>query len=136
MAINGSCLCGAISYEISGKLLEASNCHCSMCRKAHGAVFGTYAGFQPKGFRWTRGEELVTHYDSSSAMGRVFCSVCGSTLGSTVGGRVDAITLGTVEGDPEIRPRSHIFVGSQAIWYEISDTLPRFEEYPPGDGWA
>ena len=136
MAITGPCLCEAVGYEISGRLLDAGNCHCSMCRKAHGAAFATYASLQPESFRWTCGEEIVRHYDSSPSMGRMFCGVCGSTLAATEKGRIDSITLGTVEGDPDIRPRSHIFVGSKAVWHEISDSLARFEEWPPGDGWT
>ena len=136
MAITGSCLCGAVRYEISGRLLDAGNCHCSMCRRIHGAAFATYASLRPGSFRWMCGEELVTHYDSSPNMGRMFCSLCGSILGATEGGQIDSITLGTVEGDPDIRPRSHIFVGSKAAWHEISDGLPQFEEWPPGDGWT
>ncbi len=136
MSITGTCLCGAVRYRIEGRLLDAGNCHCSMCRKAHGAAFATYANFEPADFRWTSGDELVSYYESSPGESRMFCSVCGATLGATADGRIDSIALGTVEGDPGIRPRSHIFVGSKASWHEISDTLPRFEEWPPGDGWT
>ena len=136
MAITGSCLCGSVGYEINGRLLDACHCHCSMCRKAHGAAYATYASLQPETFRWTSGEEFVTRYDSSPTMSRVFCSVCGSKLAVTEDGQISAITLGTVAGDPGIRPRSHIFTGSKAPWHEISDALLRFEEWPPGEGWA
>ena len=60
-----------------------------------------------------------------------FCSECGSTLAGTDDGRVTSITLGTVEGDPGVRPESHIFAGSRARWDEINDDLPRFDEWPP-----
>ena len=136
MPISGACLCGAVRYEIARRLLDAGNCHCTMCRKAHGAAFATYAEVDPKEFSWACGEELVAFYEASPNTSRMFCSVCGSTLGGTEGGRINAVTLGTVEGDPGIRPRSHIFVGSKAIWHEISDSLPQFEAWPPGDGWA
>lgn len=136
MPITGACLCGAVRYEIDGQLLDGGNCHCSMCRKAHGAAFATYASFGPESFRWVNGEDLVSYYDSSPNESRMFCRVCGSTLGATEDGRIGSITLGTVEGDPGIRPRSHIFVGSKAPWHEITDALPQFEERPPGDGWA
>lgn len=135
MPIKGSCLCGTVRYEISGQLLDAGNCHCSMCRKAHGAAYATYATVSPDEFRWTSGEELVTAYESSPGASRIFCRVCGSTLGASEHGRIDFVTLGTVEGDPGIRPRSHIFVASKAPWLEIIDALPQFEEWPPGDEW-
>jgi hypothetical protein len=136
MSVNGACLCGAVRYEISSPLVDAGNCHCSMCRKAHGAAFATYASVGPDEFRWKCGEEFVSFYESSPNESRVFCSVCGSTLGGAEDGKINAITLGTVDGDPGIRPRSHIFVGSKAPWHEISDALPQFEEWPPGDAWA
>ena len=136
MPISGACLCGAVRYENARRLLDAGNCHCTMCRKAHGAAFATYAEVDPKEFSWTCGEELVAFYEASPNASRMFCSVCGSTLGGAEDGRINAVTLGTVEGDPGIRPRSHIFVGSKAIWHEISDSLPQFEDWPPGDGWA
>ena len=136
MLITGACLCGAVRYEINGQLLDAGNCHCSMCRKAHGAAYATYANVDPEEFHWVCGEELLSCYESSPNSGRIFCSVCGSTLGGTEDGRIDSVTLGTVECDPGIRPRSHIFVGSKAPWHEITDGLPRFEEWPPGDEWA
>ncbi len=136
MLINGSCMCGAIRYEIDGPLRDAGNCHCSMCRKAHGAAYATYAAVDPESFRWVCGEELVAFYESSPNAGRIFCSTCGSTLGATESGRIDSVTLGTIEGDPRIRPRSHIFVGSKAPWHDITDDLPRFDEWPPGDEWV
>lgn len=136
MTIAGACLCGAVRYEIRGPLLDAGNCHCSMCQRAHGAAFASYASLDPARFRWTRGEDLVSHYASSPEATRVFCSVCGSKLAASQGGRIDSVTLGTVEGDPGIGPRSHIFVASKAPWHRISDALPRFDGWPPGDSWV
>ena len=136
MPVVGSCLCGAVRYEISGKLRDAGHCHCSMCRRAHGAAFATYASVEPAAFRWVAGAELVSYYESSPDAGRIFCRVCGSTLGSMESGQIESITLGTVLGDAGVAPRSHIFVGSKARWDRITDDLPHFEEMPPGEGWA
>jgi hypothetical protein len=135
MTLSGSCLCGAVRYEVDGELTEAGHCHCLMCRKEHGAAFATYATVDPDRFRWLSGEEDVARFESSADEFRIFCQVCGSTLGGMADDRVDAITLGTVDGDPGVAPQSHIFVGSKASWHEIDDDLPRFEEWPPGEGW-
>jgi len=59
MAITGSCLCGAVSYEITGSFKFMGNCHCSMCRKSHGAAFATWGIIDPDQFRWTSGKEFV-----------------------------------------------------------------------------
>ena len=131
MAIKGGCLCGGVRYEVVGPLLAAEHCHCSMCRRQHGAAFASYAELRPDDFKWTRGEDLLKVYETPSGAGWCFCSECGSSLAGTFGGRVRSVTLGTVEGDPGIKPGYHIFVGSSAPWYEITDDLPRFDERPP-----
>jgi len=132
MAITGNCLCGAVSYEISGSLKAAGHFHCSMCRKSHGAAFATWAHVNPGQFRWTSGVEFVARYESSPGKERCFCKKCGSPLGLSDSGKITEVVLGTVDGDPGVRPGEHIFVGSKASWYEIVDALPQYEEWPPG----
>ena len=127
----GECLCGRVRYEITGPLFDADHCHCSMCRRQHGAAFATYANFNPDDFSWTSKEDHLKVYETSTGNGWCFCSNCGSTLGGTEKGRVTSVTLGTIKGDPGIRPASHIFVGSKAQWDEINDDLPQFEGRPP-----
>ena len=128
--LQGGCLCGKVRYEITGPLFNADHCHCSMCRRHHGAAFVTYADFNPDHFQWTVGEALVQIYQVNSGAGWAFCRECGSSLAGTDDGKVSSIALGTVDGDPEITPTAHIFVNSKAEWYEISDTLPQFAERP------
>ena len=132
MAIRGGCLCGSVKYEVSGQLGHADHCHCSMCRRQHGAAFGTYAECNADEFAWTAGEDLVKTYETPSGAGWVFCSECGSTLAGSDNGRIFGITLGSVEGDPGVRPEAHIYVGSKAVWDEISDDLTQYEERPEG----
>jgi len=131
MTIRGGCLCGSIQYEIQGELIDAAFCHCSMCRRMLGAAFGTYARVDGDGFRWLAGEGLIASYESSANVYRCFCRQCGSSLGAMDGsGKLSWVTLGTVMGDPGLRPEAHIFVGSKATWYEITDALPQFDEWP------
>lgn len=134
MAIEGGCLCGKVRYEVTGPLFNADHCHCSMCRRQHGAAFATYAEFSPGDFKWITGEDLVKKYETKEGGGWCFCSECGSSLAGTENGRITTITLGTVEGDPDIEPALHIFVGSRARWHQITDDLPQFEKRPP-DTW-
>lgn len=133
MTIRGSCLCGKVRYQVDGKLFDSTHCHCSQCRRAHGAAYATYANCNPHEFSWLSGEELVKVFEPESGIGWAFCSECGSTLAATDKGVVDAITLGTVEGDPGIRPQAHIFVGSKADWDVITDNLPQFDGWSSGD---
>ena len=134
MSIEGGCLCGKVRYEVTGPLFSVDNCHCSMCRRQHGAAFATYAEFDPGDFKWIAGEDLVKTYEAEAGGGWCFCRECGSSLAGTENGRITSITLGTVEGDPGVVPELHIFVGSRARWYEITDDLPQFDERPP-DSW-
>ncbi len=134
MAIKGGCLCGGVRYEITGVLFAADHCHCSMCRRQHGAAFATYAKFNPDDFKWISGEHLVKVYEPLLGDGWCFCSECGSSLAAADKGKIASVTLGTIEGDPGIKPESHIFIGSKAPWHEINDNLPQFEELPP-DSW-
>ena len=126
--IEGGCLCGKVRYAIDGEITEVSHCHCSMCRKMHGAAFVTFGAVQRTDLRWLNGAERVAEYRSSADLIRKFCRHCGSSLlcHSDAEPDVDYIALGTVDGDPGCRPAFHIWVGSMAPWYTITDELPRF----------
>ena len=132
--LRGSCLCAGVHYQIDGPVTDMVNCHCGMCRKAHGAAFATVVTAKGADFRWTQGEALVETYKSSAELDRVFCRVCGSSLAviEPKTGEV-YVTAGSLDEDPGIRLDSHIFVGSKAPWHEILDDKPRFEAYPPDE---
>ena len=131
MSIKGGCLCGKVRYEIAGPLHAADHCHCSMCRRQHGAAFATYADFEPQDFKWTSGESHIKIFEPSPEGGWCFCRECGSSLAGTLNGEIVTITLGTTDGDPGLKPSFHIFVGSKAAWHDIGDGLPQFDERPP-----
>jgi hypothetical protein len=130
MATQGSCLCGTMRYEIDGPFSMMMNCHCSMCRKHHGAPFATFAGAPASGFRWISGDDHLGHYESSPGGKRSFCITCGTVAPLFMGDMV-IVPAGTFDSDPGIRLQRHIFVGSKAPWHSISDGLPQHEEYPP-----
>jgi hypothetical protein len=134
--IRGGCLCGEVRFEITGPLTGASHCHCSMCRKAHGAAFGTYAAVKAGDFHVVSGDDRITRYRSSPDVLRTFCSRCGSTLQWLRDSKPDIvdIALGVIDGEPGVRPASHIFVASKAPWYDITDDLPQYAAAPPKPG--
>jgi hypothetical protein len=130
--VHASCLCGEVAWEAEAPLDLITHCHCSMCRKSHGAAFGTYGAARADGFRWERGREKVRQYESSPHFFRPFCPRCGSVVvGAPHDGRV-FMPLGCLDDDPGGRPQAHIFVASKAVWHEIADELRRFDAYPPG----
>jgi hypothetical protein len=130
--IRGSCLCGDVRFEISGALSGASHCHCTMCRKAHGAAFGTYAAARAADFRILSGEDRIARYRSSPGIVRTFCARCGSTLQWLRESKPEIvdIALGVLDDDPGVRPASHIYVASKAPWHEITDRLPQHATRP------
>jgi hypothetical protein len=128
---SGACLCGAIEYEVDGPFRDLIHCHCSMCRKHHGAPFGTYAVAPNAGFRWKRGEAEVVELKSSSSGVRRFCKTC-SAKAPTIGKTMVAIPAGNLIGPIEAASVYHVFVGSKAPWHVIADDLPKHDGPPPG----
>jgi hypothetical protein len=132
MAITGSCLCGTLKYEIDGPFVMMTNCHCSMCRKHHGAPFATFTATPFDSFHWISGEDAVVFYESSPQGKRGFCPTCGSVAPMVMKEAGLAILpAGNLDSDPGIRPQAHMFVGSKASWYHVTDSLPQHAEYPP-----
>jgi hypothetical protein len=131
--MRGSCLCGAVRYEVAGPFEEVHHCHCSRCRKAHGAAFSTFGRTTKGGLRFLSGEEKVRPFRSSPPVERSFCAECGSNLLFRFDPLPDAVwvAVGTLDDEPSMRPQAHIFVGSKAPWHAITDELPQFPEYPP-----
>jgi len=125
--LSGSCLCGAIRYEIDGKIGPVGHCHCVTCRKAQGGAFVTNAPVRSKYFRLTSGADSVAEFESSSGKKRCFCRTCGSPLWSHRESEPEIvrIRLGLLDSDPERRPLAHVWVSEKAPWYDITDDLPR-----------
>ena len=134
MSIKGACSCGNVTYIIDRRLRDATSCHCSMCRKASGSQSSAFALLEPNAFSWLSGEDKLTYYKSSKDMGSFFCSRCGSTLAGTYKGEICWVTLGCVEGDPEITVEKHIFMGSKASWETNPNDVAQFEEFPDENG--
>lgn len=126
-----SCLCGDVWWAVDQPFVFMHHCHCSRCRKVHGAPFGTYVGVPADGFR-LRGADTVVTWAPSPDAARSFCGRCGSVVpGPPVQGLIFA-PAGNFDGDPGARPGDHIFVASKAPWYTIADDLPRFDALPTG----
>jgi hypothetical protein len=127
----GQCLCGSIKYEIDKIEKSTAHCHCSMCRKFHGAAFATFGAAKANYFKWLQGEDLLHTYIAPNDTERKFCKACGSSLifvPSKDSGEFVLFTLGTLDSDIEHRPSAHIFVDSKASWYCITDESPQFKE--------
>lgn len=130
--IIGKCLCEEVKFEIEGNLGPVFNCHCSKCRRWHGAAFRTRASINKSQFKWLSGENNLSSFMSSRNVTKFFCRTCGSPLHSTYLDKpnVLGIPLGGLEGLDDISPEAHIFTNSKASWYEIIDEIPQYEQWP------
>jgi len=129
----GSCLCGAVEFEINGPINNIVNCHCSLCRKAQGSAFATNGNVAVKHFHFISGENQLSAYESTPGQTKYFCKNCGSPIMSKKQSIADEvrIRLGTIESDIIEKPMAHIFVSSKANWETIADNLPCYESYEP-----
>lgn len=128
-SLRGSCQCGAVTYAVADAFLYAVNCHCSLCRRGTGAAFKPLAGIERAKLQITGGEDQVTMIGSRDWHDER-CSRCGSLLFAVVrDGAFVHVAMGTLVDDPTIRPSAHIFVGSKAPWFTITDDLPQYEEH-------
>ena len=126
----GTCLCGAVRYQVADEFRYSLVCHCSQCRRATGAASKPFAGIEREKLRVTQGADSILRYGGDLAHD-VRCSVCGSFLYSVVReGRFVHVTLGSLADEPSIRPGAHIYVGSKAAWDSILDDLPQHRELP------
>jgi hypothetical protein len=131
----GTCLCGTVQYEVDGPFAMMANCHCSMCRKHHGAMFSTFASAPATGFRWTSGQDNIETYRSSEHGRRPFCRTCGSVAPMLLPDmNLVFVPAGNLQGDPGLKPQMHMFAASRAAWYPITDGLPQHDGYPPQFG--
>jgi hypothetical protein len=125
--VTGGCLCGRVRFEIGLPTLFCAHCHCSMCRKNHGAGFVTWVGVPYARFRITSGEEFLRRYDSSDHGWRRFCAECGSSMlceSSTHAGHID-VALGSLDSEIDRAPSVHVFADDRAGFVNIDDGLPR-----------
>jgi hypothetical protein len=132
-SIRGACLCGSVAFTIAPRYRWFAHCHCSMCRKHYGSLFGTSLGVARSQFHWLEGASEIVHYRSSRAFERPFCRRCGSTVpgASDEEGYLN-VPAGLLDGDLGARPRSHIFVASRSPLTTLDDALPRHDAYAPG----
>jgi hypothetical protein len=129
----GSCLCGAVRYEVTGPFEVFHLCHCSRCRKATGAAHACNLFTAPENIRWISGQDQAKRFDLPTAkrFSRAFCTECGSGLPYVNRtGTALVVPAGTLDRDPDIAPRDRIFWKYRAAWFDAAASAPAFDEYP------
>jgi ADP-ribosyl-[dinitrogen reductase] hydrolase len=131
MAISGSCLCGAVRYEIDQLASPIGFCHCRTCQKAHSATFAPTARVNPSHFRWLQGREIIKDFVSSPGKIRQFCGQCGSHIVASKEGQEELIVrVATLDADPNERPAVHIWTSHDVPWL-LAKELPVFPKGLP-----
>ncbi|WP_322364121.1 GFA family protein [Pseudomonas sp. Teo4] len=130
-AYQGSCLCAAVIYELLAPPKAVSHCHCSQCRKGHGAAFASYGSVPRSALRIVRGSASIKSYASSQTVLREFCLECGSTLfwSRSQGEFADwiSIALGTLDTPFLPQKHKHVNVDSAAPWFTSSSACLQVE---------
>jgi hypothetical protein len=123
----GSCLCGAVSFEVEGDIPPPTACHCSKCRK-HSGHFEASTDV-PRSAVTVHGSDKVTWYHSSEKVRRGFCSICGSSLfWDPIYKDWTAISMGAFDKPTDTKLVRHIFVADKGDYYDIADGLPQNQQ--------
>lgn len=128
----GSCLCGAVHFEIEGEFDRFYLCHCEYCRKDTGSAHAANLFASSATLQWTSGAEAVTQFDlPGTRHSKSFCRICGSALPRVqMNGKLLVVPAGSLNSRVSMRPDAHIFVSSRASWDEALEAVPSFERLP------
>ncbi|HEX7609471.1 MAG TPA: GFA family protein [Solirubrobacteraceae bacterium] len=121
--LQGGCLCGAVRYEITAPFSSAGYCHCTHCQRRTGTGSSANGRVPREGFRLLSGEQQLRAYQPPEGIPKLFCSTCGSALFSGEPSRDAevAVRLGTLDGDPGIRPHYRQFIASAVVWEPLPE---------------
>jgi hypothetical protein len=127
---SGSCLCGAVSFEIDGAFERFFLCHCGYCRKDTGSAHAANLFSTSAQLKWISGEDKTSFFNlPSTRHGRCFCSICGSAM-PYKSGKFLIAPAGSLDTEVSIRPDAHIFVASRAGWDEGLEEVVRIDRFP------
>jgi hypothetical protein len=130
--LEGGCLCGAVRYRISAPFSSAGYCHCTHCQRRTGTGSSANGRVPRRGFELLAGTEELRSFQPPEGIPKLFCARCGSALfsGDPLNDAEVAVRLGTLDGDPGIRPQYRQFLESASAWEAVpEDGLAR---YPRG----
>ncbi len=123
----GTCFCGGVRFTVRLPSMFCGHCHCTMCRRAHGAGYVTWFAVAHDQFALDDGEDRLVHYPSSDHGTRSFCGTCGSTLFCESTHHTDRIdiVLANMQGPIDRDPEGHVYFDDRARWIVVNDGLPR-----------
>lgn len=129
---SGSCLCGAVRYEVNGEFDHFYLCHCDYCRKDTGSAHAANLLSKTARLNWLNGEAAVKTFTlAATRHSKSFCTHCGSALPSLqLDGALLVVPAGSLDDKLSIRPQAHLFTRSRADWDADLDGIPKFDSFP------
>lgn len=130
VTVAGGCLCGAVRFSVTLPSKWCAHCHCSMCRREHGAGYVTWVGFASDHFRLLSGDHQLSWYQSSPGARRGFCSTCGSSMlfESNRWAAETHVALACLDGPIDREPQAHAFYASHVNWMPVDEALKIFND--------
>jgi hypothetical protein len=129
---SGSCLCGAVRFEVAGDFERFYLCHCEYCRKDTGSAHGANLFSSTATLKWLEGADKVRvfHLPSTRHM-HSFCSICGSALPDVqMNGALLKVPAGSLDTEVRVRPDAHIFIASKATWDDELEKVAKVTGLP------
>jgi hypothetical protein len=129
--LSGGCLCGDVRYELRGTPVHVFHCHCSMCRRAGGTAFQTWAGLDADTLTIAQGS--TESYASSSFAVREFCPRCGGQLFWRYTNDETPpvwVAVGTLDHPERMTPERHVHAADRVPWLHMADGLPDSDAMP------
>lgn len=133
MPYSGGCLCGAVRYRLEGELGFVANCHCSICRRSHGASVATQAVLWKPQLQWITGEEGLQCFQATTGYNRCFCRHCGARLINYPDNLAFvSLSINSLDEVTEaLLPSMHVYVVSKPKLFSICDDLLQYDQLPP-----
>jgi hypothetical protein len=129
--MQGSCLCSEVKFEITGKVPNLYQCHCSLCRKVSGSASSSAFIIEASSFKWVQGVECISKYSKPTGYSSHFCSKCGCSVPNNFMGSYYWVPAGLLDGNPEIKVVAHLHISSKSHWDVPPVHGVQYESAPP-----
>ena len=127
--LTGSCMCGAVQYKIDKRPRLLVNCHCTICRKANGSAFSTYASVLESSFSLVKGDDKIQSFSLGEKGEKNFCGVCGSPIfnkNKKYPGFY-MVHYGSLNSTNDVAPSVNVFFDNKLPWVCSVEQLKSFD---------
>lgn len=130
MRMTGSCLCGAVAYEVNESFEMSGNCHCNTCKKITGGAFEAFAIIDKEHLTVVQGEQALVEYRISAKAKKYFCGICGTPVYNQlrlIPGKL-VVHVGTLDDPARVTPTFNLYTENMLPWVEDLSSLKNFAQ--------